>query len=230
MTAIPARRVGNDNWRERLGLDEPAHLLLAAIIQRALRDYLYGSSRLHLDARQYLAGPNFRADCALLNLQPTYVLGLLDKHETAMNNLLTDAETRALHARYMDEENPVTLEQLARELSTPDRRVHAGTLSRIFARAGLPTRRRGTNVSGTTIKGVQLVRPAPPTAASTPTPVATQSPTSTLSTQGTASTPTDDQPTVATIQELNQLLAHLNAAGATLRGAVRLQIDLEIQL
>lgn len=225
MTAIPARIVGDDSWRERLGLDDPERCLLAAIIQRALRDYIYGSPRLHADARQYLTGPNFHADCALLGLQPSYVLGLLNRHESAMNNLLNDEETRALHARYMDDEKPVTLEQLARELSTPERRVHAGTLSRIFTRAGLPTRRRGTNVSGATIKGVQLVRPAPPTAA--PTPVATQSTASTIPLLSID----DDQPAAApTLQELNQLLAHLNAAGATLRGAVRLQIDLEIQL
>ena len=128
--------------RDRLGLDDPARRLLATVVTFALRDVLYGSPRHAADAAAYLRGPNFAADCKLLDLKPGYILNLLHDEEEFMRTLLTDDEARRLHARYVNER--LTIEQLARELTlAKGRRVYAASLSRIFARLGLPTRRPG---------------------------------------------------------------------------------------
>lgn len=133
---IPTRNLTNDSWRDRLGLDDPERCLLVAVIKFALRDALGRSPTLAADARRYLYGPNFAADCALLELNSNYVLGLLAHQEITMSTIFTDDQIRAIHARYMTEQ--ITLDQLARENATS-----GATLSRLFHRAGLPIRRRG---------------------------------------------------------------------------------------
>lgn len=130
---------GRQRWFERLAIDEPERALLAAVIVVALRDAAYGTARDAADARAYLAGPNFRVDCAALNLAPRRVLDLLQRETEeadarAPQSRLTDDQVRAIYARYATE-NELSLRALARRHNTT-----AATLSRRFAQLQLAAR------------------------------------------------------------------------------------------
>lgn len=108
--------------------------LLAAIIDRALRDVKYGTPSLARDAKRYFDGPNLDHDCDWLEIDPVAVRTHVEK--LMSKRLFTDEQILAYHARYAAEE--MTLETLAAEL-----RVAPATLSRYFAAAGLPVRKPG---------------------------------------------------------------------------------------
>ena len=63
------------HWRAFFGNVEPEFALIGAVILFALRDARRAPTNRHRaaardDARAYLAGPAFAADCAWLNLDP----------------------------------------------------------------------------------------------------------------------------------------------------------------
>lgn len=116
--------------------DDPERRLLAAVVASAVRDVMRGSPAAGVKAMHYINGANFESDCEWLELDPQRVRDLLKKYENDMNQLIPPETLVALHAEYMD---GGTLKDLAQANG-----VSAATLSRLFSRAGLPTRpRRG---------------------------------------------------------------------------------------
>lgn len=150
---IPARNLTNDNWRDRLGLDDPERCLLVAVIRLALRDILSGSPHLAADARRYLYGDNFTADCALLDIDPTRVRRLLLEHPN-MKRLLAREQIQQAHADYLDPARNLTLEQVAAAYN-----VSPATLSRYFSQEHLSVRPhrppRGRPAAGSNLEALQ---------------------------------------------------------------------------
>jgi hypothetical protein len=68
----------SSTWRDRLGIDDPAQCLIAAIISLAIRDAAKGPPAVVADARVYLTGRNFEVDCAALDLDPAAIRGRLN--------------------------------------------------------------------------------------------------------------------------------------------------------
>lgn len=133
----PGRPRVDDPLPDDLGAPDPCQRLLLAVIARALRDYLSGSPRLAASARAYLGGPNFTADCGLLGLHADAIRRRLAQKEIDMQQTLPDADVRRIHAEYTGPDTP-PLTDLARRHG-----VSPATLSRAFARLGLPRRGRG---------------------------------------------------------------------------------------
>jgi hypothetical protein len=71
-----ANRPGT-RWLVAAEFDLPELNLLAAVIHKAIRDYEHGRATERADATLYLAGDNFRIDCAILGLRAERVLALL---------------------------------------------------------------------------------------------------------------------------------------------------------
>ena len=134
-----ANRTGT-RWLINAEFDLPELNLLAAVIQKAIRDFQHGRANERADALTYLAGDNFRVDCAILGLRAERVLALLqqkDEDDEPDDAKLTDDQIAAIYARYT-QENDLNLRALARQYDTT-----AATLSRRFARLQLAARGRG---------------------------------------------------------------------------------------
>lgn len=116
--------------------DDPERRLLATVISNALNDVMNGTPRWSADARRYLKSENFTTDCEWLAIDPRRIHALLTRYEEEMSQVIPPEDLIRLHARYMTGDG--TLKQLAQECG-----LSAATLSRLFSRAGLPTRRRG---------------------------------------------------------------------------------------
>jgi AraC-like DNA-binding protein len=114
----------------------PERRLLAAIVNKALRDVEHGSPRLAGDALAYINGPNLEADCDWLGIPPAAVRAYTQERILMSQRALSHEQVLALHARYTAER--LSIEALAREAHTAP-----ATLSRAFAAAGLPVRKRG---------------------------------------------------------------------------------------
>ena len=132
---MTARQATHDNWRDRLGLDDPERCLLVAVIKFALRDLLFGAEHQARDAHAYLNGPNFAADCALLDVNPDHIHHLIQEHPAMAQRLLTREQIHQAHADYLA--GRLTIEQVAANYT-----VSPATLSRYFAQENLPVRPR----------------------------------------------------------------------------------------
>lgn len=115
--------------------DDPERRLLATVIYNALNDIMNGTPRWSADARRYLKSENFTTDCEWLAIDPRRIHALLTRYEEEMSQVIPPEDLIRLHARYMTGDG--TLKQLAQECG-----LSAATLSRLFSRAGLPTRPR----------------------------------------------------------------------------------------
>ena len=127
-------------WLVAAEFELPELNLLAAVIHKAIRDFVHGRAHERADALLYLAGDNFRIDCAVLGLRAERVLDLLqqqDEDDEPDDAKLTDDQIAAIYARYT-QENHLNLRALARQYDTT-----AATLSRRFARLQLAARGRG---------------------------------------------------------------------------------------
>lgn len=109
--------------------------LLAAVVRKALLDLEAGDPRHAASAVAYIDSPRLDADCDWLDLDPGAVRAHKEKLMT--KRALTHDQVLALHARYTAER--ISLETLAREAC-----IAPATLSRAFAQAGLPVRKRGS--------------------------------------------------------------------------------------
>lgn len=138
-------------YNDDIALSSPERCLLAAIIKQALSDALRGHGPVRADAHAYLAGPNFEADAAWLDLDPAYVRKLLKENPMADEPAfaaepapepargrrgapaLSEQTVRALHARHVHPDAPESAVSLAREAG-----VTVTTLSKSFKRFDLP--------------------------------------------------------------------------------------------
>lgn len=123
-------------WVESTSIRDPHRRLLFAVIEKALRDALYGTPRLAADAWAYLQSRNFEADCRWFDFEPHWIRKLVQEECIAMQKKFTEEQIQEMHRRYVNER--ISLEQLARENNTS-----AATISRQFSLAGLATRRGG---------------------------------------------------------------------------------------
>ena len=113
----------------------PERRLLAAIIGFALRDVRRGTAGQVQDAMVYINGSNLDNDCDWLGLDPAAVRAYA-KEKLMSRRLFTPEEVAELYRRYIDD--GITIEALAAEIG-----CSPATLSRAFAQAGLPRRKRG---------------------------------------------------------------------------------------
>lgn len=137
---MPVNATRSDNRATLIGLlteiypDDPELRLIATVVHKAVDDVMEGPPKEAADARAYLSGSNFETDCEWLGLDPQRVRDLLERDENEMKQLLTDERIAELHEEYINSNR--TLKALAEANG-----ISAPTLSRLFRRAGLPTRR-----------------------------------------------------------------------------------------
>ncbi len=117
--------------------DDPNIRLIRAVVHLAIRDAIHGPSRQANDAMRYINGHNFENDCDWLGADPRLIRRKLQERLSTMpRRHYTDDEFRAFHRRYTTEK--LSLDVLADQVNTT-----GPTLSRNFARLGLPIRPRG---------------------------------------------------------------------------------------
>ena len=125
-------------------------------------DHEHGRAPERDDALLYLAGDNFRIDCAILGLRAERVLALLQPPAAAdepdSDPKLTDDQVRAAYTRYT-QANDLTLRDLARQYDTT-----AATLSRRFARLQLTARPNRRHRPGAAVPAAAVPGAAVPAA------------------------------------------------------------------